>query len=84
MTVTSARIKHGHRLAPAMLGLALALLAATGGTARAEDLLKQGVRVGTRIPHNLAAKDQDGHLRNFRSIRGKRGLLLLFNRSFEW
>ena len=48
------------------------------------DKLDRGPRVGTSIPHSLSALDQFGENQSFSSLRGKRGLVLLFNRSFDW
>ncbi len=72
------------RLAFALLALAF-VLATFGGGAEARDALAgRGPKVGERIPHSLAAPDQDGRRRDFGSLTGARGLVLLFNRSLDW
>lgn len=42
-----------------------------------------GLTVGERIP-NFRAKDQNGELRDFTSIRGPRGAVIYFYRSASW
>jgi peroxiredoxin len=42
-----------------------------------------GIAVGQAIP-TIDASDQNGHLQAFRSLTGKKGLLLLFSRSADW
>lgn len=77
---------------PAIKGVCLvlvfaALVAAAPSPAAAagpHDQFRQGVRVGETIPHLLNAADQEGRERSFRSLSGKRGLILLFNRSLDW
>ena len=44
----------------------------------------RGPEVGSEIPHSLAAVDQNGRQQDFQSLKGKRGLLLLFSRSLDW
>jgi len=63
----------------AILTLPLAVMAAPS-----YDKLRSGPKVGSKIPHNLATQDQTGTKRNFRSITGKHGLILLFSRSVGW
>lgn len=43
-----------------------------------------GAGVGAAIPHTLAAVDQDGGARDFRSLTFGRGLVILFSRSLDW
>lgn len=61
--------------------LALALLVMPAG---AQDRLDRGPKIGMAIPHPLAARDQHGVARDFSSLAGKRGLILLFTRSLDW
>ncbi len=61
--------------------LALAMLAAPAG---AQDRLDRGPKVGAAIPHPLTATDQHGVARDFTSLSGKNGLILLFTRSLDW
>lgn len=48
------------------------------------DGLDKGPRIGAMIPLPLAAMDQLGKARDFGSLRGRRGLILLFSRSLGW
>lgn len=59
-------------------------LMAFAAPARAMDTLPQGLRVGDTIPQPFMATDQDGVARDFPSLGGKRGLILLFTRSLDW
>lgn len=52
--------------------------------AYAADTLPQGLKVGDSIPQGFTAIDQDGKPRDFPSIGGKRGTILLFTRSLSW
>jgi hypothetical protein len=45
--------------------------------------LHTGPDVGARIP-DFAASDQDGKQQSFASLRGPKGLLLMFVRSADW
>lgn len=66
--------------------IALALIVPQHGAFAASDLdtLDKGPAVGTSIPHQLTAADQNNEIRNFSSLTGKNGLIVLFSRSFEW
>lgn len=68
--------------------IAVAIMAAVTtlntGDVRAADALEQGPKVGEPIPHRLTAPDQSGQMRNFRSLKRERGLILLFTRSLDW
>lgn len=76
--------------AAAMLGvLFLGTLQAFPLPARAaagddHDTLDKGPKVGAAIPRPLMAVDQTGKTRDFASLTGKRGLILLFSRSLGW
>lgn len=48
------------------------------------DRLALGPKVGAVIPQPLAATDQDGEAQDFASLKGPRGLILLFARSLSW
>ncbi|MEE8445770.1 MAG: hypothetical protein V3S44_10500 [Alphaproteobacteria bacterium] len=48
------------------------------------DQLDVGPAIGATIPHRLTMPDQTGTQRNFRTLRGKKGLILMFSRSFDW
>ncbi len=54
------------------------------GTAHAMDTLDRGPKVGTKIPHTLATQDQHSKPQSFDSLKGRRGLVLIFSRSFDW
>lgn len=45
--------------------------------------LKTGPAVGKRIPR-LEARDQTGKLQTLETLRGRKGLVLLFFRSADW
>jgi hypothetical protein len=42
-----------------------------------------GPRVGEPLP-KLEARDQDGRIRSFETLKGPNGLVLLFFRSADW
>lgn len=42
-----------------------------------------GVRTGARIPH-FQLKDQNGKPQSLESLRGPKGLMLVFYRSADW
>lgn len=48
------------------------------------DVLDKGPRVGEAIPHQLTVPDQNNEIRDFSSLKRKKGLILLFSRSFDW
>ncbi len=48
------------------------------------DALDKGPAVGTAIPHQLTVADQNNEIRDFATLKRKRGLILLFSRSFDW
>ena len=66
--------------------IALALVIPQHGALAAGDLdtLDKGPAVGTAIPHQLTAPDQRNEIRDFSSLTGKNGLIVLFSRSFDW
>jgi len=72
------------RFLAAAAGALFVLSAGLAQGATAHDKLDQGVRVGATIPHQLEAMDQTGTQRSFRTLRGKKGLILMFSRSFDW
>ncbi len=64
-----------------------ALVLIHGPPARAADAVDQrldGPAVGANVGALVSARDQTGAARDFRSLRGKKGLILLFSRSFDW
>jgi len=78
--------KHGiaGRLRAGLMALALALTATAGAHADALDQLDKGPAVGAALPHPLTLADQSGKPRDFATLTGQRGLIVLFSRSFEW
>jgi len=62
--------------------LSLPLLAHAADSAY--DKLDKGPKVGAALPHSLAAEDQNGRAQDFASLKGTRGLILLFSRSLNW
>lgn len=70
----------------AILVALIALFALTIGafSAQANDDLDQGLKVGTAIPQDMAAPDQQGDTRSLKSLMGRSGLILLFTRSLDW
>ena len=67
-----------------MMLAAMAVMIFLAAPSQAADTLDQGLRVGDSIPQPLAAVDQHGAPRDFPSLGGKRGLILLFTRSLDW
>ncbi len=48
------------------------------------DVLDKGPKVGDALPHPLTVADQFNEVRDFASLKRKKGLILLFSRSFDW
>ena len=76
----------GKRFLSTRLGKALAITALIGaaslhnpGTAEA-----QNVAAGKIIPHMLEVPDQSDQVRGFETLRGTKGLVMLFSRSLAW
>ena len=67
-----------------LLACALLTAASSALAAGAVDERLDGPAVGTQVGALVAAADQAGAARDFRSLRGKKGLILLFSRSFDW
>ena len=63
---------------------AMAMMTLLAAPSQAADTLDQGLRVGDAIPQPFAAVDQHGAARDFASLGGRRGLILLFTRSLDW
>ena len=59
----------------------VALLAAGAGVGLAQSAT--GPEIGQKIP-DFTLHDQSGRLRDFESLAGDQGLLLLFSRSADW
>ncbi len=67
----------------AMLACALSLPFGPPLAAPLDDL-DRGPKIGTAMPHALAAADQQGQHRDFKSLARRRGLIILFTRSLDW
>ena len=63
--------------------LALMLAQSPASASPAVDPQTLGPAVGQPIPR-FAAPDQDGRLRDFSSLAGPNGLVLVFHRSADW
>jgi hypothetical protein len=63
--------------------LILALAQPPAADAEPPDPATLGPRVGDALPA-FTARDQDGRLRDFASLAGSNGLVLLFFRSADW
>jgi hypothetical protein len=49
------------------------------------DALPYGPKIGAAVGSILAgAIDQDGKRQSLKTLQGKKGLILLFSRSFDW
>jgi len=67
-----------------MLLASLLLIAAQSPLAPPRpDPLELGPRVGQALP-SFEARDQTGRPRNFASLKGPKGLVLVFFRSADW
>lgn len=44
----------------------------------------RGPKIGAAIPHTLKAVDQSGQHQDFKSLARRRGLIILFSRSYDW
>lgn len=66
------------RFAPSLLAVPVALAAASIAYAAAP------IAVGAHVPAGFAAVDTAGKARNFASIAGKKGTVLIFFRSASW
>lgn len=75
----------------AALSVAAVAFAATGALAQTTmaqtppaPTAELGPRIGTPIPHSLAAVDQSGAARDFKALTGPNGMALYFIRSVDW
>ena len=74
-----------------VLGLSLAVAAATGAAARrqsnspvaAVDVERVGPKVGEAIP-DFSLRDQNGHVQSLKSLLGPKGASIVFFRSADW
>jgi hypothetical protein len=68
----------------AFLGALLAMPLAAQAAGSDYDKLDKGPKIGAAIPQPLKAADQNGTGQDFASLRGDRGLIVLFSRSLDW
>lgn len=80
----ASRFSPKHLIGAALIALALTLPQQSALAAGDLDTLDKGPAVGAAIPHPLTAPDQNNKIRDFASLTGKNGLIVLFSRSFEW
>ena len=59
------------------------LIMAQANSANASFATKLGPSVGSKTP-TFEAKDQFGHAQSFATLRGPKGLILVFIRSADW
>jgi len=78
------RFSPKHLIGAALIALALTLPQQSAFAAGDLDTLDKGPAVGNAIPHQLTALDQNNEMRDFASLTGKNGLIVLFSRSFDW
>ncbi|MDA0785593.1 MAG: hypothetical protein O3B37_04815 [Proteobacteria bacterium] len=71
-----------------LLGLTAVMLGtlAWPNTANAQikDAVREGVQVGTPLPHDLTVPDQSNQVQSFVTLKKNRGLILIFSRSLSW
>jgi hypothetical protein len=65
-----------------MKALSIALFALTMAAAQVSGI-KTGPEVGQKVPA-FEARDQNGNLQTLSTLRGAKGLVLLFVRSADW
>ena len=56
----------------------------TSVAAMASDLSDLGPAIGSKIPHDLTAPDQEGVEQSFNTLTGEKGAVLVFFRSAKW
>ena len=61
-----------------------AVLLLIAGVAPPVAAADRGPMIGKAAPHPLTLKDQTGDLRDRENLTGRRGLIILFTRSFDW
>lgn len=72
------------RAAMLICALSLPLVSALTVAAAASEHGKRGAEIGAAIPHSLSAVDQSGGHQEFKSLARRRGLIILFSRSYDW
>ncbi|MBT4907523.1 MAG: hypothetical protein HOK98_07555 [Rhodospirillaceae bacterium] len=76
----------GTRVLSSKLGRALAITAliAAASLHNPGSATAQNFAVGKVIPHMLEVPDQSDQVRGFETLRGTKGLVMLFSRSLAW
>lgn len=82
--MTSSKFLFWRLFGAAFVALVLALPLHGASAETNLDALDKGPAVGTAIPHQLTIADQNNEIRDFATLKRKRGLILLFSRSFDW
>ena len=62
----------------------LAVLLSAPAVSASLDTVDQGPKIGAAMAQAVGATDQGGQYRNFKSLARRRGLIILFTRSFDW
>lgn len=78
MTPKSDRKVKFMRLTRIISGLAFAIVFAVA------NLPAHAAGIGDKLPHALNVADQSGAERSFDTLKGGKGLILLFTRSLDW
>ena len=76
----------GTRVLSSKLGKALAVTAliAAASLHHPGNAVAETVTAGKVIPHKLEVPDQSDQVRGFETLRGTKGLVMLFSRSLAW
>ena len=69
---------------PFVLALLVGILASPTAYSQSGDAIRQGIQVGTTIPHQLDVPDQTNQVQSFVTLKKKRGVILIFSRSLSW
>jgi hypothetical protein len=69
-----------------LLALAAVMLGSLSwpASAQVQDAVREGVQVGTPLPHDLQVPDQTNQVQSFVTLKKNRGLILIFSRSLSW
>lgn len=86
MTALPNRHTSWHRAWPLVLATVMLIGLSWPNTATAQvaDAVREGVQVGTALPHDLTVPDQSNQVQSFVTLKKNRGLILIFSRSLSW
>lgn len=73
-----------HMLHAAMLMFLLSAPLPVAAAVSGLDTLDRGPKIGADVAQFISALDQGGQHRDFKSLARRRGLIILFTRSFDW